>query len=50
MVFIDFFGDLWGCNVYVGGGMGCIYNKEEIFVCMVDFLGYVDVVDVLDVV
>ena len=41
-------GDLRGCNVYVGGGMGRTHNKEETFARIADPLGYVDAADVFD--
>lgn len=50
VVIIDCYGELWGFNVLVGGGLGCIYNKEEIFVWVVDFIGYVSKDDVYDLV
>jgi sulfite reductase (ferredoxin) len=34
-------GELKGCNVYVGGGMGRTHNKEETFARIADPLGYV---------
>ena len=50
VAFTDPSGDLRGCNVYVGGGMGRTHNKEETFARTADPLGYVDAADVLDVV
>ena len=48
VVFTDPSGDLRGCNVYVGGGMGRTHNKEETFARIADPLGYVGAEDVLD--
>ncbi|MAV13288.1 MAG: NADPH-dependent assimilatory sulfite reductase hemoprotein subunit [Cyanobium sp. MED843] len=48
VVFTDPSGDLRGCNVYVGGGMGRTHNKEETFARIADPLGYVGADDVLD--
>ena len=50
VAFTDPSGDLRGCNVYVGGGMGRTHNKEETFARTADPLGYVAAADVLDVV
>ncbi|WP_392351825.1 NADPH-dependent assimilatory sulfite reductase hemoprotein subunit [Parasynechococcus sp.] len=50
VAFTDPSGELRGCNVYVGGGMGRTHNKEETFARTADPLGYVDAADVLDVV
>ena len=50
VAFTDPSGQLRGCNVYVGGGMGRTHNKEETFARTADPLGYVDAADVLDVV
>lgn len=35
VVIINEVGELEGFNVLVGGGLGCIYRKEEIFFCLV---------------
>ncbi len=43
-------GQLKGCNVYVGGGMGRTHNNEETFARKADPLGYVAAEDVLDLV
>ncbi len=43
-------GDLKGCNVYVGGGMGRTHNNEQTFARTADPLGYVEAEDVLDLV
>ena len=48
VAFTDPSGDLRGCNVYVGGGMGRTHNKEETFARIADPLGYVDAADVFD--
>ena len=50
VAFADASGELRGCNVYVGGGMGRTHNKEETFARTADPLGYVDVEHVLDLV
>ena len=50
VAFTDPSGELRGCNVYVGGGMGRTHNKEETFARIADPLGYVAAGDVLDVV
>ncbi len=43
-------GELKGCNVYVGGGMGRNHNNEETFARIADPLGYVDADHILDLV
>ena len=48
--FADPNGRPWGCNVYVGGGMGRTHNKEETFARTADPLGYVAQEHVLDLV
>ena len=50
VAFADASGELRGCNVYVGGGMGRTHNKEETFARTADPLGYVDAEHVLDLV
>ncbi|MEB3167543.1 MAG: NADPH-dependent assimilatory sulfite reductase hemoprotein subunit, partial [Synechococcaceae cyanobacterium] len=50
VAFADANGELRGCNVYVGGGMGRTHNKEETFARTADALGYVDAEHVLDLV
>ena len=50
VVFTDATGELRGCNVYVGGGMGRTHNKEETFARIADPLGYVPANQVLDLV
>ena len=50
VAFADPSGELRGCNVYVGGGMGRTHNKEETFARTADALGYVDAEHVLDLV
>jgi len=50
VAFADASGELRGCNVYVGGGMGRTHNKEETFARTADPLGYVDGEHVLDLV
>ena len=50
VVFTDTSGELRGCNVYVGGGMGRTHNKEETFARVADPLGYVQADQVLDLV
>ena len=50
VVFTDASGDLRGCNVYVGGGMGRTHNKEETFARIADPLGFVPADQVLDLV
>jgi sulfite reductase (ferredoxin) len=50
VVFTHPSGELKGCNVYVGGGMGRTHNKEETFARIADPLGYVAAEHVLDVV
>ena len=48
VVFTDAQGELRGCNVYVGGGMGRTHNKEETFARVADPLGYVEAAEVFD--
>ena len=43
-------GELKGCNVYVGGGMGRTHNNEKTFARTADSLGYVAAENVLDLV
>ncbi len=43
-------GDLKGCNVYVGGGMGRTHNNETTFARTADPLGFVDAKDILELV
>ncbi len=43
-------GELKGCNVYVGGGMGRTHNLEETFARTADPLGYIKGEDVFDLV
>lgn len=43
-------GDLKGCNVYVGGGMGRTHNSEQTFARTADPLGYVDGANILELV
>ncbi len=43
-------GDLKGCNVYVGGGMGRTHNLETTFARIADPLGYVDGKNIFDLV
>ncbi len=43
-------GELEGCNVYVGGGMGRTHNLDETFARTADPLGYVESADILDLV
>ena len=50
VAFADASGELRGCNVYVGGGMGRTHNKEETFARTADPLGYVEAEHVLDLV
>ena len=50
VAFTNASGELRGCNVYVGGGMGRTHNKEETFARTADPLGYVDAEHVLDLV
>jgi sulfite reductase (ferredoxin) len=40
--------ELEGFNVYAGGGLGRTHNKEETFARIADEIGYVDKVDVYD--
>lgn len=48
VVIADEQGELQGFNVLVGGGMGRTHNKEETFARLADPIGYVDKVDVYD--
>ena len=48
VAFTDAQGELRGCNVYVGGGMGRTHNKEETFARIADPLGYVAAADVFE--
>nr|YP_002048919.1 Ferredoxin-sulfite reductase [Paulinella chromatophora]ACB42709.1 Ferredoxin-sulfite reductase [Paulinella chromatophora] len=50
VAFTDPNGNLQGCNVYVGGGMGRTHNKAETFARTSDPLGYVEASHVLDLV
>ena len=50
VAFADANGELRGCNVYVGGGMGRTHNKEETFARTADPLGYVAAEHVFDLV
>ena len=50
VAFTDPSGDLRGCNVYVGGGMGRTHNKEETFARTADCLGYIKGSQILDLV
>jgi len=50
VLFSDPAGRPWGCNVYVGGGMGRTHNKDETFARTADPLGYVPADKVLDLV
>ncbi len=43
-------GELKGCNVYVGGGMGRTHNLETTFAKTADPLGYVDAENILELV
>ena len=43
-------GDLEGCNVYVGGGMGRTHNLDTTFARIADPIGFVDGKDVLELV
>ena len=43
-------GELKGCNVYVGGGMGRMHNSEDTFARIADPLGYVTAENVLTLV
>ena len=43
-------GNLKGCNVYVGGGMGRNHNNEQTFARTADSLGYVEAEDILELV
>ena len=43
-------GELKGCNIYVGGGMGRTHNLEETFARTADPLGYVDRENIFDLV
>ena len=50
VAFADANGELRGCNVYVGGGMGRTHNKEETFARTADPLGYVAAEHIFDLV
>ncbi len=43
-------GQLEGCNVYIGGGMGRTHNNDETFARIADPLGYVSAEHILDLV
>ena len=43
-------GDLKGCNVYVGGGMGRTHNLETTFARIADPIGFVEGKDILELV
>ena len=50
VVFTAANGEIKGCNVYVGGGMGRTHNNEQTFARTADPLGYVAAEHVLDLV
>ncbi len=50
VVFTKQNGDIKGCNVYVGGGMGRMHNSDTTFARAADLLGYVKQEDILDLV
>ncbi len=43
-------GNLEGCNLYIGGGMGRTHNNEETFARIADPLGYVEEKDVFELI
>ncbi len=50
VVFTKKNGDIKGCNVYVGGGMGRMHNSDTTFARTADLLGYVRKSDIFDLV
>ena len=50
VAFVKQTGELKGCNVYIGGGMGRTHNNEQTFARTADPLGYVDADNVLELV
>ncbi len=50
VAFVNSSGELKGCNVYVGGGMGRTHNLEETFARTADPLGYVSNEHIFDLV
>ncbi len=50
VAFPDINGEILGCNVYVGGGMGRMHNSETTFARTADPLGYVKIKDILIIV
>ena len=48
VVFTDPSGELRGCNVYVGGGMGRTHNQEDTFARLAEPLGYVEAAELFD--
>ena len=48
VVFTDPSGELRGCNVYVGGGMGRTHNQDDTFARLAEPLGYVDASELFD--
>ncbi len=50
VVFCKANGELRGCNVFVGGGMGRTHNNEQTFARIAEPLGYVEAKDVLELV
>jgi len=50
VAFTDVSGEILGCNVYVGGGMGRMHNSETTFARVADSLGYVKAKDILSLV
>ena len=48
VAFTDPSGDLRGCNVYVGGGMGRTHNQEDTFARLAEPLGYVEAAELFD--
>lgn len=50
VTFINKKGDLEGCNVYVGGGMGRTHNLDTTFARVADPIGFVEGKDILELV
>ncbi|MAR05718.1 MAG: sulfite reductase, ferredoxin dependent [Cyanobium sp. NAT70] len=48
VAFTDVKGELRGCNVYVGGGMGRTHKKEDTFARIAEPLGYVEADEIFD--
>jgi len=50
VAFTNKYGQLEGCNFYIGGGMGRTHNNEETFARIADPLGYVEEKDIFELI